>query len=120
MFLKKNKYCCYWFAVNHQQPKTSYCIRVVKYNMKSIETLEIYYADGDRGIRRQVKDSKIPCRFIYMEPLNPIKHPSLRYQNPILGLRLWYCPFCGTNLFTFYGKKRNIEDYVNEIEGVTF
>jgi hypothetical protein len=120
MFSKrKNKYCCGWFSVNHQQPRTSDCIRVFKLNitLKNPGHLETFYAVGDTGKRRFVWHSDIPYRFYLMAPLKP---PNLKYDKLFGGFLLSYCPFCGVNLFTFYGKERNIEDYVNEIEGETF
>jgi hypothetical protein len=114
---KKNKYCCDWFSIFHQQPKTSDCIRVFKYNLKNLEYLEIDYAEGDKGKRRFVKHSNIPYRFFLMEPLEPSK---IKYDKNLNGYSLSYCFWCGVNLFTFYAKERNIEDYVNAIEGETF
>jgi len=49
-------------------------------------------------------------------PLNIREH----YQKGISGYMLSFCPFCGVNLYTFYVKDRNIEEYENEIEGKTF
>jgi len=114
-----NKYCCGWFSVLHQQPKTSDCIRIFKYPnlLKNPGILEIQYAVGDTGKRRGVKDSNISYRFFLMAPLEP---PKTKYDELFGGHMLSYCPFCGVNLFTFYAKNRNIEGYVNEIEGETF
>ncbi len=114
---KKNKYCCGWFSVFHQQPKTAYCIRVVKLNLENPGHLETHYAVGDTGKRRFVWHSNIPYRFFYMEPKEP---SNLKFNIIPSGMMLSYCPWCGVNLFTFYAKERNIEDYVNEIEGETF
>jgi hypothetical protein len=116
---KKNKYCCGWFSVFHQQPKTAYCIRIVKfYNTeKNPGYLETHYAVGDRGKRRFVWHSNITYRFFYSEPKMP---QYLKFDLLSAGLMLSYCPWCGVNLFTFYAKERNIDDYVNEIEGETF
>ena len=114
---KKNKYCCFWFSVSHQQPKTSDCIRVFKFNVENTGYIEIFYATDDTGKRRGVKDSNIPYRFFLMAPLKP---PKTKYDKLFGGHMLSYCPWCGVNLFTFYSKERNIEDYVNEIEGETF
>ena len=116
---KKNKYCCGWFSVYYQQPKTSDCIRVFKCHitLSPPSYLEVGYATGDTGGRRGVRDSNIPYRFFFMAALKP---PKTRYEKVIGGYNLSYCPWCGVNLFTFYAKKRNIEDYVNEIEGETF
>ena len=116
---KKNKYCCGWFSVLHQQPKTSDCIRVFKcpITLKNPGHLEIYYAFGDTGKRRGVIHSNIPYRFFIMAPLEPTK---IKYDSPFGGYNISYCPMCGVNLFTFYAKERNIENYVNEIEGETF
>ncbi len=52
-----------------------------------------------------------------MEPKEP---SNLKFNIIPSGMMLSYCPWCGVNLFTFYAKERNIEDYVNEIEGETF
>jgi hypothetical protein len=114
---KKNKYCCDWFSVLHQQPKTSDCIRVFKFNVENMGYIEIFYATGDTGKRRGVIHSNIPYRFYIMAPLEPSK---IKYDKLFGGYNLSYCPRCGVNLFTFYAKNRNIEDYVNEIEGETF
>ena len=116
---KKNKYCCGWFSVLYQQPKTSDCIRVFRYDklLKNSGHLEIHYAVGDTGKRRFVWHSDIPYRFYIMAPLEP---PKTKYDKLFGGYNISYCPWCGTNLFTFYAKERNIEDYVNEIEGETF
>jgi len=116
---KKNKYCCFWFSVFHQQPKTSDCIRVFKCHitLKNPGHLEIHYAVGDTGKRRGVIHSDISYRFFLMEALDPTKN---KYDKIFGGYNLSYCPWCGVNLFTFYAKERNIEDYVNEIEGETF
>ncbi len=116
---KKNKYCCSWFSMFHQQPKTSDCIRVFRYDklLKNPGYIETHYAVGDTGKRRGVRDSNIPYRFFLMTALEPTK---IKYDRPLGGYMLLYCPRCGVNLFTFYAKERNIEDYVNEIEGETF
>ena len=116
---KKNKYCCDWFEMLHRQPKTSDCIRVFKcpITLKNPGHLEIYYATGDTGKRRGVIHSNIPYRFFLMAALEPTK---IKYDSPFGGYNISYCPRCGVNLFTFYSKDRNIEDYVNEIEGETF
>jgi hypothetical protein len=114
---KKNKYCCGWFSVNHQQPRTSDCIRVFKINLENPRYLETQYAVGDTGKRRRVRDSNIPYRFFLVAPLVP---PKSKYDKLFGGLMLSYCPWCGVNLFTFYGKERNMDEYVNEIEGETF
>lgn len=111
---KKNKYCCCWFSVLHQQPKTSDCIRVFKITLENLRHLEIGYAVGDIGKQRFVLHSDVPYRFFLMAPLQP---PKTKYDKLFGGYNLSYCPFCGVNLFTFYAKKRNIEDYVNEVEG---
>lgn len=115
--IKKNKYCCDLFSVFHQKPKSSDCIRVFKWNIENPKYLEIGYAKGDTGKRRGVKDSNIPYRFFLMTALEPSKS---KYDKLFGGYNLSYCPWCGENLFTFYAKERNIEDYVNEIEGETF
>ena len=116
-YKKKNKYCCLWFSVYHQQPKTSDCMRVFKSTSFSPSLLQTHYAPYDSGKERFVKNSKIPYRFFLMAALEP----SITKYNELLGgYNLSYCPWCGVNLFTFYAKKRNIEDYVNEIEGETF
>jgi predicted nucleic acid-binding Zn-ribbon protein len=52
-----------------------------------------------------------------MAPLEPSK---VKYDKLFGGHNISYCPRCGVNLFSFYAKERNIEDYVNEIEGDTF
>jgi len=116
---KKNKYCCGWFSVLHQQPRTSDCIRVFKFDklLKDPRHLEVQYAVGDTGNRRFILHSDIPYRFYLMALLVP---PKTKYDELFGGHMLSYCPFCGVNLFTFYAKDRNIEDYVNEIEGETF
>jgi predicted nucleic acid-binding Zn-ribbon protein len=51
----------------------------------------------------------------------PAKNPSdLKFDMLSAGLMMSFCPWCGANLFTFYGKEMNIDDYVNEVEGETF
>ncbi|MDR1729406.1 MAG: hypothetical protein LBR52_01955 [Prevotellaceae bacterium] len=115
---EKNKYCCLWFSMYHQQPKTSNCIRVFKLaSCRSYFPLQISYAPYDSGKERFVENSEIPYRFFLMEPLDP---SLMKYDKLFGGYMLLYCPQCGANLFTFYAKERNIEDYVNEIEGETF
>ena len=115
---KKNKYCCLWFSVHHQQPKTSDCIRIFKLtSCRSYSHLQIEYATDDKGKCRGVVHSNIPYRFFIMAPLEPHK---TKYDKLFGGYNISYCPWCGVNLFTFYGRERNIEEYVNEIEGETF
>ena len=114
---KKNKYCCDWFSMFHQQPKTSDCIRVFKIHLENPRHLERGYATGDTGKRRFIWHSDIPYRFFLMAALEP---PKIKYDTPFGGYNLSYCPWCGVNLFTFYANERDIEDYVNEIEGETF
>jgi hypothetical protein len=114
---QKNKYCCGWFFAYHQQPKTHDCIRVVRLNLENPRYIETEYAEGDTGRRRGVRDSNIPYRFFLWEAKPPI---NLKFDILSGGRILNYCPWCGANLFTFYGKERNIDDYVNEIEGETF
>jgi len=117
-YKKKNKYCCFWFSLHHCQPKTSDCIRVFKLtSCRPYFPLKIEYAPCDDGKERFVENSKIPYRFFLMAPLEP---PKTKYDKLFGGYNLSYCPWCGVNLFTFYAKDRNIEDYVNEIEGETF
>jgi hypothetical protein len=117
-YKKKNKYCCLWFSVHHQQPRTSDCIRVFKLSScRPYFPLQIEYAPCDSGKERFVENSEIPYRFFLMAPLEP---PKIKYDKLFGGYNLSYCPWCGVNLFIFYAKERNIEDYVNEIEGETF
>jgi len=117
MWKKTNKYCCEEFSIFHRQPKTGDCVRIFKYISIPPQILEIRYAEMDSGKQRFVKGSKTPYRFFLMTPLIP---PNLTYSKPVRGLMLSYCPFCGVNLFEFYIIDRNIEEYVNEIEGETF
>ena len=114
---KKNKYCCDLFSLFHQKPKTSDCIRVLQLTSYRPNLLQIEYAQYDKGKERFVENSKIPYRFFIMPPL---ELPNMKYKKLFGGYNISYCPWCGVNLFTFYAKERNIEDYVNEIEGETF
>ena len=114
---KKNKYCCDWFFVLHQKPKTSDCIRIFKNKFENPGHLERCYAVGDKGQRRFVWHSDIPYRFFLVAALKP---PKIKYDILFGGYNISYCPNCGVNLFTFYAKERKIDDYVNEIEGETF
>ena len=115
---KKNKYCCCDFFMHHEQPKTSECIRVFKLSScRSYFPIPIEYAPNDKGKLRYVDNSNIPYRFFLMYPIEP---PKEKYDKMFFGNMLLYCPWCGVNLFTFYAKERNIEEYVNEIEGETF
>ena len=116
---KKNKYCCNWFAVLHQQPDTSDCIRVLKFPRFPTKILEIFYTDDEIEKKRFVINSDIPYRFFLMASAHP-ETIRINYEKGIRGNMLSFCPNCGVNLFTFYAKDRNIEDYVNEIEGETF
>ena len=99
------------------QPKTSDCIRVFKYVSDEPYYLHIYCAPEDLGQVRVVKNSNIFYRFFLMPPLKP---PKSKYEIPLCGYNLSFCPSCGENLYIFYAKNRNIEEYVNEIEGETF
>jgi hypothetical protein len=103
--------------VLHQQPKTSDCIRVFKLISYEPDFIQINYATNDRGKERFVENSKIPYRFFLMAPLVPHK---MKYDKIFGGYNLSYCPWCGANLFTFYARERNIENYVDEVEGETF
>ena len=114
---KKNKYCCLWFHVFHSKPKINDCIRVFKITSFECSFMQISYAPYDSGKERFVENSNIPYRFFLMAALEP---PKTKYDKLFGGYNLSYCPWCGVNLFTFYAKERNIEDYVNEIEGETF
>ena len=115
---KKNKYCCYGFYALHYRPKTSDCIRVFKITSSFESYLGwIGYAPYDSGKVRYIENSNIPYRFFLMAALEP---PKTKYDKILGGYKLSFCPFCGVNLYTFYAKERNIEDYVNEIEGETF
>jgi len=116
---KKNKYCCFWFSIFHQHPSTSNCIRIIKFVNFPVKLLKVEYAAGESGEQRFIKDSNIPYRFFFMDPAPP---SNLRenYNKGIRGYNLSYCPWCGVNLYAFYANERNIEDYVNEIEGETF
>ena len=105
------------FSVLHQQPKTSDCIRVFKLTSYKPNFLQIEYADNSIGKERLVENSNLPYRFFIMAPLEP---PKMKYDKLFGGYNISFCPWCGANLFTFYAKDRNIEDYVNEIEGETF
>jgi len=116
---KKNKYCCDWFSVLHQQPDTSDCIRVIKFPRFPVQLLEIRYATNENGKRRYVRDSNVSYRFFLMASAHP-SNLRANYQDAIRGCMLSFCPCCGVNLYTFYVIDRNIEDYVNEIEGETF
>ena len=118
-YKKKNKYCCSWFAELHRKPDTSDCIRFLKFPKFPLVLLERYYATHEKGKRRFVKDSDIPYRFFLMAAAHP-DNIRENYEKGIRGYMLSYCPYCGVNLYTFYGKRRNIEEYVDEIEGETF
>ena len=116
--LRKNKYCCSWFSVYHKNPDTSDCIRVIKITSYSPKLMHIEYAFGDIGNFRLIKNSNLPFRFFLKLPMNP-SNPRKCNKKDINGYMLSFCPFCGVNLYTYYIKKRNIEDYLNEIEGET-
>ena len=111
---KKDKYCCDGFAMNHLERNTTNCIRVIKVNYSQLGLLEIRYTTKDSVKRRVIEDSDIPFRFFYMQPY-------LKFDLLMPGaLMISFCPYCGVNLFTFYGRDRDINEYVNEIEGETF
>ena len=117
MSINQNKYCCSWFEILHKQPKSSDCIRLFKINSCALAKLEIHYATNDSGKKRFVEYSDVQYRFFLMAALHPSKQ---KYDKLFGGYSLSFCPCCGTNLYDFYLKKRNANDYVNEIEGKTF
>jgi hypothetical protein len=83
IFFKKR--CFQPDTMYHQQPKTSDCIRVFKWNQKKPEYLERGYAVGDTGRSRVIKDSNVPYRFFLMYPLEPHK---LKYDTPHGGYNM--------------------------------
>lgn len=107
---KKRKYCCDWFSAYHQKTNDKVCIRVVKsLSHDSSSLLEVKCAEGDLGKSKYVEYSNIPYRFFLM-------YPYEKYDTLLPGMMLSYCLSCGVNLFVFYAKRRNIDNYVDEIE----
>jgi len=97
--------------INHEDA------RLFKINSCALAKLEIHYATNDSGKKRFVEYSDVQYRFFLMAALHPSKQ---KYDKLFGGYSLSFCPCCGTNLYDFYLKKRNANDYVNEIEGKTF
>lgn len=95
------------------QSNDSFSIRIVEYANFRSKPLVIYWGDIDNEKESGITDSFCNFRFYYSEPY-------LKCDGIFAGIMLNYCPFCGVNLYTFYVKKRDIKEYVNEIESVTF
>lgn len=115
----KNRYCCKWFEILHIQPYTSDCIRVIYFPRFPIDLLYVEYTFDNQNLTKPIKNSNVPYRFFRMSPVAP-NQLSEKFKIGIKGDMLSFCPCCGVNLYSFYVIERNINDYVNEIEGETF
>jgi hypothetical protein len=111
---KKTQYCCLHFQYLYERSmrlKVGSEIQIVYYRCRKPVKAIISYtkSDGKREFK-SIKDSDVPVRF-FMEA-------SLEYPED-MNLAVHFCPFCGTNLYTFYCKERDFHKYVTHIRGLS-
>jgi hypothetical protein len=95
------KYCCpnfggHYLMANGFAPN----IRIVKFKSEFLIS-----NDGNNKIKNKKYDLKY---FI------TLGYDKFRLDLPMMNIN--FCPYCGTNLYSFYDK----DEYANEIEGETF
>jgi hypothetical protein len=104
------KYCCEKFEESHRRNRqSSPNIRIVKFVSEELidrspvsrlaKGIEFYYEDTRNS----------PFRFY-------ISIGYEKFRPDIPAFNIDFCPFCGTNLYTFYKS----DEYANETEGTTF
>ncbi len=99
-----DKYCCETFETYHKLNKeTGFNIRNIRLNKSA--TKQPIIING----KKRIKGSEKPYRFF-------ITNGYEKLSVPIPGMMISFCPFCGKNLYEFYGR----DECASEIEGETF
>lgn len=114
LIIEKTQYCCphfHYLYKRSRELKVGSEIQIVYYRCRRPVKAIISYTepDGKRKFK-PIKDSDVPVRF-FMEA-------SLEYPED-MDLAVHFCPFCGTNLYTFYCKKRDFHKYITHIRGLS-
>ncbi|MGI6219102.1 MAG: hypothetical protein ACOYJE_04465 [Bacteroidaceae bacterium] len=112
----KRKYCYDQFKQQVSNPRNCYSIRVIK----SQTLYEMRKSELNKIAGKKWWEKRAAYCFVMQYPVEPpyIRYDMLKINWTLKELK--YCPFCGADLYWFYFYRRDINDYVNEIEELTF
>lgn len=118
----EKKFCCKQFEQEYKIYNNYPNIRVVRYvskdlrsNKKEIRLPSICMLQKNA---KELWEKNRMTGFIMSDGYRLFEFPKASPKYRTLYRKIFYCPYCGRNLYEFYGP--HIDEYVQETEGKTF